>query len=99
MTKSFRPWKVDEVWLLPAHPLSGQKVAASGRTQLGGGQIATAMVAAVRLGLSAAYAGAGGDDVAADPVLRGLRAEDVDVSAGRRVSGGAPGRALERRPP
>src|SRR5579862_6909755 len=71
---------VDEVWVVPAEPAWGGKLHASRRERLGGGQVATAMVAAARLGLRAAYLGAVGDDLGGTLVLDGLSSEGVDVS-------------------
>jgi len=85
---------VDEVWMVPSRPAWGAKLHASRREQLGGGQVASAMVAASRLGLSAAYLGAVGDDLGGKLVLEGLVAERVDVSRVRTVAGGATRSAL-----
>jgi sugar/nucleoside kinase (ribokinase family) len=85
---------VDEVWMVPSRPAWGSKLHAERREQLGGGQVATAMVAAARLGLSAAYLGAVGDDLGGRLVLDGLAAERVDVSHVRVVTGGATRSAL-----
>jgi len=52
-----------------------------------GGQIATAVLAAARLGASAAYAGVVGDDARAGAVLAPLVAAGVDVSRVVRVPG------------
>ena len=54
-----------------------------------GGQVATAVLAAARLGLRAAYAGAVGDDARAEPVLAPLVHAGVDVSRVVRVGGAA----------
>ena len=70
---------------------------------LPGGQVATAVLAAARLGLRAAYVGSVGSDPAADPVLAPLAGAGVDVSrrAARRrrddTARGHPGRSRERR--
>lgn len=62
--------------------------APSERLRLPGGQVATACLAAARLGLRVAYAGAVGDDAEADAALAPLRAAGVDCAAVRRVAGG-----------
>lgn len=71
---------VDEVWSLSSPLTAGGKLRADGRTRLGGGQIATTLVACARLGLRAAYGGPVGADDAGGWVLDGLRAEGVDVT-------------------
>jgi sugar/nucleoside kinase (ribokinase family) len=89
------PWNVvgvgecslDEVWVLPASLPQGGKVRAAHRESLGGGQIATALVACARLGLKVAFAGAVGDDAAGRTVIDGLAAERVDVVSVRVVPG------------
>ncbi len=70
---------IDEVFLVEALPQPGDKIAARQRLSLGGGQVATAMVAASRLGLRAAFAGVIGDDAAGSEIRRGLRDEAVDT--------------------
>ncbi len=75
---------LDEVWRLGGPLRPGQKARAAERARLGGGQIATALVALARLGRSASFAGATGADPAGEQVLDGLRAEGVDVRAARR---------------
>src|SRR5438046_1894459 len=71
---------VDEVWSLAAPLAAGGKLRAEGRTRLGGGQIATTLVACARLGLRAAYGGPVGADEAGRWLCDGLRAEGVDVT-------------------
>jgi sulfofructose kinase len=85
---------LDEVWVLPGPLAAGGKLRAVGRDRLGGGQIATAMVACARLGLRTAFAGVVGDDHAGSLVTDGLRREGVDVAAMRVVPGGATREAL-----
>lgn len=85
---------LDEVWLLPGPISTGMKLRAAARERLGGGQIATALVAAARLGLECAFAGAVGDDAAGAFVLDGLKSERVDVQAVHTVPGGATRTAL-----
>lgn len=71
---------LDEVWRLQeGAPPPGGKGLARGRDLLGGGQVATAMVACRRLGLSVALLGAVGGDEAGQRVLQGLRDEGVDT--------------------
>jgi sugar/nucleoside kinase (ribokinase family) len=77
---------LDDVWVLDGKWQRGGKLRARRQT-LGGGQVATALVAAARLGRRAAFAGAVGDDAEGARVLDGLAAEGVDVSAARRVPG------------
>jgi sulfofructose kinase len=52
-----------------------------------GGQVATAVLAAARLGLRAAWAGAVGDDPAAETVLAPLRRAGVDLSGAVHIAG------------
>jgi sulfofructose kinase len=85
---------LDEVWMVPGKPAFPGKLHAVRRDRLGGGQVATAMVAAARLGLRAAYLGAVGDDAGGRQVLEGLREESVDVAHVRVVTGGATREAL-----
>lgn len=60
--------------------LSGGKVRAQSLAQVGGGQIATALCAASRLGARTAFAGVVGQDSDGEQILSGLREEAVDVS-------------------
>lgn len=78
---------MDEVWVLGTAPDWGGKVRASRRERIGGGQIATAMVACARLGLRAAFAGAVGDDEDGSELLEGLADEGVDIGHARRQPG------------
>jgi sugar/nucleoside kinase (ribokinase family) len=64
--------------------------------RLPGGQVATACLAAARLGLRVAYAGAVGDDAEADDALAPLRAAGVDCAAVKRVAGGRTRQATVR---
>lgn len=52
----------------------------------GGGAVATAMVAAARLGMRAGYIGNLGDDAVGNTILDEFRRENVDVSAVSRLS-------------
>ncbi len=81
---------IDDVWLLRTSLVWGGKVRAGRCERLGGGQIATAMVACARLGLRAAFRGRVGDDADGREVLEGLEAEGVDVASALR--GGGPTR-------
>lgn len=79
---------VDDVVLLAgAAPRWGGKLLARGRERIGGGQVATAMVALARLGLRTALVGAVGSDEAGAAAIEGLRAEGVDTRGVRRVDG------------
>lgn len=71
----------DEVWLLDAAPPWGGKVRARGRERIGGGQVATCLVACRRLGLTCAWIGKLGDDPAGHELSQGLQAEGVEVRA------------------
>ena len=57
--------------------------------ELPGGQVATAVLACARLGLRTAYAGAVGDDAAAELVLAPLRRAGIDLSGVRAIPGAA----------
>lgn len=82
-----------DTWLeVDALPAAGAKAAVSDWRELPGGQVATATLAAARLGLRAAYAGVVGDDAVAARVLAPLRAASVDCSRVR-VAAGARTRA------
>lgn len=78
---------LDHVVQVDGLPPLGGKVRAAGYAQRPGGQIATAMRAAARLGLRAAYLGSVGDDGAAETVLAPLRDDGIDVSGVRRTPG------------
>src|SRR5689334_13470503 len=84
----FGECSIDEVWVVPS--LAGGalrgKVRAHKRDRLGGGQIATAMVACARLGLRAAFCGTVGDDLDGGDVVAGLSGEGVDVDGVQRWS-------------
>lgn len=70
---------VDLVPLLQ-DPSSGGKLRAISQARVGGGQIATALCAASRLGLRSAFAGVVGDDSDGRDILQGLVEEGVDVT-------------------
>jgi sugar/nucleoside kinase (ribokinase family) len=79
---------LDRVAALPHWPRSGEKVALAAPAALSpGGQTATAVLAAVRLGLSGRLIGAVGDDADAGLALAPLCAAGVDVSRVRRIAG------------
>jgi len=78
---------LDRVVALPHWPRAGEKLAlAEAAVARPGGQVATAVLAAVRLGLSARLVGAVGDDGDADRALAPLRASGVDLTHVRRVA-------------
>ena len=78
---------LDRVVALPHWPRAGEKLAlADAAVARPGGQVATAVLAAVRLGLSARLVGAVGDDGDADRALAPLRASGVDLTHVRRVA-------------
>ncbi len=84
----FGECSIDEVWMVPsleADALRG-KLRAHKRDRLGGGQIATAMVACARLGLRAAFCATVGDDSEGGDVISGLGAEGVDVGGVERYA-------------
>ena len=70
---------VDDVLLVEGAGAVGSKTRVLRRERIGGGQVATAMVALCRLGLRTAVIGAVGDDEAGRFAVEGLRAEGVDV--------------------
>jgi sugar/nucleoside kinase (ribokinase family) len=79
-----------DLWLrLDALPPPGGKAAVGDWRELPGGQVATAVLAAARLGLRAAYAGTVGDDARAQTVLAPLREAGVDCSRVQVVPGAA----------
>lgn len=80
---------LDQLLVVDALPAPGGKTPATEWRELAGGQVATAVLAAARLGLSTAYAGAVGEDARADRVLEPLRAMGVDLSQVETVSGAA----------
>jgi sugar/nucleoside kinase (ribokinase family) len=77
----------DEVWFLDGDLRAGEKRATRSREALGGGQIATALVAAARLGARAASLGPVGDDALGGALLDELAGEGVDVAGAVRVAG------------
>jgi sugar/nucleoside kinase (ribokinase family) len=85
---------LDRVVVLPRWPARGEKLALLEEELRPGGQIATALLAARRLGLRSACIGAVGDDDAAPRALAPLRAAGVDVSGVRVFAGVATRQAL-----
>ena len=81
----FGECSMDEVWLVPSLPAAGGKLRANRRDRLGGGQIATAMVACSRLGLRAAFVGTVGEDLDGNEVIAGLVGEGVDAAGVQRL--------------
>lgn len=80
---------LDEVDLVERLPVPGEKIAARRHLSLGGGQIATALVAARRLGATATFVGAIGDDLAGRAIEAGLRDEGIDLEGLVRAAGAA----------
>lgn len=78
---------IDHVCLVEGLPRFAGKAAMLGYELRSGGTVATAVLAATRLGLRAAFAGATGDDEAAAAVLAPLVAAGVDTRAVRRIAG------------
>jgi len=84
----FGECSIDEVWVVPSlEPgVFGGKLRAHKRDRLGGGQIATAMVAGARLGLRTAFCATVGEDSDASEVIQGLVDERVDVQGVQRYA-------------
>lgn len=78
---------IDHVCSVEGLPPLGGKDAMLAYELLPGGQVATAVLAAVRLGLRAAYVGTLGSDPQADLALAPLAAAGVDLRGVRRVAG------------
>jgi sugar/nucleoside kinase (ribokinase family) len=78
---------IDHVCRVDGIPAVGGKAAMLGYELLPGGQVATAMLAAARLGLRTAYVGSVGGDAIAEFVLAPLAAAGVDLAGVRRVPG------------
>ena len=78
---------LDQVATVPRQPPRGGKARVSGWLERPGGQVATALLAAARLGRSTALVASVGDDAAAAAVLSPLREAGVDVTAVRAVPG------------
>jgi sugar/nucleoside kinase (ribokinase family) len=71
---------VDHLCIVPHYPAFNSKVKMLEYSKQGGGQVATAMVTCVRLGLRAKYIGKVGDDEFGRFSLESLAKEEVDVS-------------------
>ena len=84
---------LDSVVFVDAPP-RGDSIDASSALERPGGQVATAVLACARLGLRSAYAGAVGDDAAAEAVLAPLKRAGVGVSGVRVIPGARTRRAL-----
>lgn len=78
---------LDEVVRVAAAPPPGGKARIRERHELPGGQIASALLGCVRLGLHAAFVSSVGDDAAGAACLAPLSAAGVDLSGVRRVAG------------
>ena len=71
---------VDTLVVVPEYPSFNTKIEIEDHMRMGGGQVATAMVACGRWGLRAKYIGAVGDDEAGRFQGELLRAEKIDLS-------------------
>lgn len=80
---------LDRVGSIARWPERGAKIAVESELELPGGQIATAVLAATRLGLRCALVGAVGEDGAAERALAPLRSAGVDLSGVQRIAGAA----------
>ncbi len=78
---------IDYLVSLPRYPLPGEKLRMTGFSRQGGGQVATALVALSRWGLSTQYVGNVGDDDHGRLSLALLRDEGIDLSCARTVDG------------
>lgn len=85
---------LDQLCVVDTPPPRGGKREVLEWHELPGGQTASAALACARLGLRVAYAGAVGNDPAADRVLEPLRRGGVDLARVRRVAGAATRRAM-----
>jgi sulfofructose kinase len=85
---------IDEVWRLPPGFALGDKSRATARERIGGGQIATALVAAARLGARAGFLGPIGDDALGEEIARGLAEDRVDLLSGAKATGAGSRSAL-----
>jgi sulfofructose kinase len=85
---------VDELLRVPAFPGPDSKVRVTDWERACGGLAATALVAAARLGASAAFAGVLGTDELSGFVDRALRAEGVDTTHAARLAHAGPGRSI-----
>lgn len=81
---------VDDLIYLDGFPAQGSKVHITGEQRQGGGQAGTALVAAARLGATAAYVGVLGDDDLSHHAITALEAEGVNCDAVRRAPDARP---------
>ncbi len=72
---------VDDLIYVDRYPPVDSKIRAQSRKRQGGGLVGTALVAAARLGVKAAYYGILGNNELSDYTLRELEREGVDCSA------------------
>lgn len=80
---------IDHVCTVEGLPRLGGKQGMLAYEVLPGGQVATALLAAARLGLRGAYVGSVGSDAGAALALAPLEAAGIDLAGVRRVSGAA----------
>jgi len=85
---------VDDLVYVDHYPVPGSKLAIQARRREGGGLAGTALVAAARLGASAAYCGVLGDDELSSFTLEELAREGVDCSPVLRRAGARPFHSL-----
>jgi sugar/nucleoside kinase (ribokinase family) len=81
---------LDDLLFVASYPPADAKEPVRRRDRQCGGQTATALVAAVRLGSACAYAGTLGEEESSTFVLRRLSEEGIDVAHVRRQSGARP---------
>lgn len=84
----------DVIALVPHFPAPDERLVAEQIAVSGGGPAATAAVAFVRLGGTAHFIGAVGEDAVGDEILQGLRAEGVNVTGVIRVPGAQSARSV-----
>jgi len=80
---------LDTILRVEALPVTQGKYLASQALQIASGMAASAACAARRLGAETYLWASVGDDAAADALITGIEAEDVDCSLVRRVAGGS----------
>ncbi len=85
---------IDDLVYVDHFPLPDSKVQVSDMRRQGGGQVATALVAAARLGATAAYCSVLGQDDLSRVALSELEREGVDCSPVIRRAGAGPARAV-----
>ena len=78
---------IDYLCSLPRYPVPGEKLRMTGFARQGGGQVATALVALSRWGLTAMYVGNVGEDEHGRLSLSLLRSEGIDISRTRAIPG------------